>query len=99
MTFLSITVAVDASESIEVHTHPAAGGSRTAVFVEVSAGVSLLFYDPAVLDALAGHLVRARDWLHTETTGPALLPTDCEPESAPVGETGLSLHRLPVGVA
>jgi hypothetical protein len=99
MTFLSITVGVDAPESIEVHTHPAADGSRAAVFMEVSPGVSLLFYDPAVLDALAGHLVRARDWLHTETTGQAPLPTDSEPESAQVGDTGLSLHRLPVGVA
>jgi hypothetical protein len=99
MTFLSITVGVDAAESLEVHTHPAAGGSRVAVFVEVSPGVSLLFYDPAVLDALAGHLVGARDWLHTETTGQAPLHTDLEPESAQVGDTGLLLHRLPVGVA
>ena len=58
-----------------------------AVWVQVS--------DPAALDGLITSLVEARDWLAAEVAGQPSLPV--EPE--PVGDTGLTLHPLPVGVS
>lgn len=51
--------------------------------------------EPAALDGLVAALVEARDWLAAEIAGQPSLPV--EPE--PVGDTGLTLHPLPVGVA
>ena len=58
-----------------------------AVWVRVS--------DPAALDGLIAALARARDWLAAEVTGQSPLPVAPEP----VGDSGLTLHPLPVGVA
>ena len=49
----------------------------------------------AVLDALGTAAVEARDWLIAEVAGQTRLPVEAEP----VGDTGLTLHPLPVGMA
>lgn len=59
---------------------------QRAVWVKVS--------DPAALDGLIAALAQARDWLAAEVTGQAPLPVAPEP----VGDNGLALHPLPVGV-
>ena len=58
-----------------------------AVWVDVT--------DPTALDGLITALAEARDWLAAEATGQARLPVDPEP----IGDTGLTLHPLPVGVS
>ena len=67
-------------------------------FVVLSLGelrVSVRAENLPALDALVTAAVEARDWLTAEVTGQSPLPTDPEP----VGDTGLTLHPLPVGVA
>lgn len=51
--------------------------------------------EPVALDGLITALVQARDWLAAEMVGQARLPI----EPAPVGDTGLTLSALPVGVS
>ena len=58
-----------------------------AVWVDVT--------DPTSLDGLITALAEAQDWLAAEATGQARLPVDPEP----VGDTGLTLHPLPMGVS
>jgi hypothetical protein len=50
--------------------------------------------DPAAFDGLITALAQARDLLAAEVTGQAPLPVTPEP----VGNTGLTLSPLPVGM-
>ena len=78
-----------------VREFPSDGYRSPFVSLEVAEEVSVLVSDPAVLTALAELALSARTWLAAEVSGQAPLPV----EPVPVGDTGLTLHPLPVGVA
>ena len=82
-------------ERFEVARFPADQSGEGFVILRVPPQVNLFFSDPAVLEALIAAAVEARSELLAELTGQAPLPV--EPES--VGDTGLTLGRLPVGVS
>lgn len=63
------------------------------VDTEDGSAVWFLVEDPAALDGLISALTQARDWLAAEIAGQPALPAE------PVGDTGLTLGPLPVGVA
>ena len=89
-----------AGDEFSVREYPAVGvGSTPAVSVDLVEGdrgeVWLHVSDPAAFDGLIAALAQAQDWLTGETSGQPSLPVVPEPE--PVGNTGLTLHPLPVG--
>ena len=85
MSYLSVSASVDPGDTFHVsHRSPSEHIGQATVFVNLSPFLTVMFHDPAVLADLAA-----------QVTGPAGPPMVAEP----VGDTGLTLHPLPVGEA
>ena len=96
MGHLSVSASLGPGDRVDVNTRPADEEIREAtVFVHFGRGVLLMFSDPESLAGLTAELVQARDWLAVEVSRQVPPPMVAEP----VGDTGLTLHPLPVGEA
>lgn len=97
----STIIYLRSGDDFPVREYPAAAGYASSARVGVDlvdsdqGAVWVQVSDPAAFDGLITALTQARDWLTAEVTGQAPLPAVPEP----VGDTGLSLHPLPVGVS
>lgn len=96
MAHLSMLVDLATGDQFEVLSHPAdRHGAGFVVLSLAELRVSVRAENLPALDALVTATVEARDWLTAEVAGQSSLPVEAEP----IGDTGLMLHPLPVGVA
>ena len=97
----AVIVTLGPGDEFPVRKYPAGDrdGSKPHVSIDLvdvdNGSVWVTVFDPVVLGSLLGAVAQARDWLSAEAAGQSVLPVEAEP----VGDTGLTLHPLPVGEA
>lgn len=97
----AVIVTLRPGDAFRVRKHPATdrAWSKPEVWVDLvnadQGAVWVTVTDPATFDGLLAALAQARDWLFTELAS-TQTPLPLDPD--PVGDTGLTLQPLPVGV-